>query len=132
MQNKDLRVGNIVKDRNGRVLVIDWFERDKVCRRMEVCGQEVHPLTEEFEYLQPIELSHDVLLACNCKLSFRSASGMAYYEHPMLKNKILEIDNTFFFTLDITRNISGLHTLQNAFYAATGEELFVDISKLSL
>lgn len=58
IKKEDLRHGNYVMDRGGKILRIDYFERDKIC--MEVIlnfGQIGHPLTEYFDYLKPIPLS---------------------------------------------------------------------------
>lgn len=61
INSSELRAGNFVNDRSGKQIRIDWFERDKVCMKMEVNGQEVHPLTEYFEDLKPITLTKEWL-----------------------------------------------------------------------
>jgi len=67
MKAQDLMVGNLVLDRGGKTLRIDYFEQDKVCMEMEgsyLNPYPLHPLTEYFEYLQPIILSEEILLKC--------------------------------------------------------------------
>jgi len=69
IQPNELRLGNYVQDRGGKVLKIDTFETThngeeyvlKVGQRMFVNGNEVHPLTEYSDYLDPIPLTKDWL-----------------------------------------------------------------------
>ncbi len=59
---QQLRHGNLVKDRGGKTIVIDWFEKDKVCQKMMLESMEVHTLTEYFDYLHPIEITEEMLV----------------------------------------------------------------------
>ena len=63
MEAKELRVGNFVKDRGDKILKIDYWERkDMVAQSQYLENIEVHPLTEDVEYLTPIPLTEEWLL----------------------------------------------------------------------
>jgi hypothetical protein len=62
IQKQELRHNNFVKDRGGKTLQIDYFELDKVCQKVELqYGQIGHPLTEYFDFLEPIVLTSEIL-----------------------------------------------------------------------
>lgn len=62
INKQELRHNNFVKDRGGKTLQIDYFALDKVCQKVELqFGQIVHPLTEYFDYLEPIILTAEIL-----------------------------------------------------------------------
>lgn len=121
-------------DRGGKVLRIDWMERDKVCQRMELHGQEVHPLTETMLYLQPIVITEKIIK----HLDFEEVD--IEEEGRFFKGKskiwfIRIIDDIICCSKDITAfcdesntysivgDLKYVHQLQNLYYALTGEEL---------
>ncbi|HOB25696.1 MAG TPA: hypothetical protein PKG93_00915 [Bacilli bacterium] len=68
IQANELRVGNYVLDRGGKVLLIDHWEcKDKVSTKLQFVESgdksfPLHPMTEEVEYLQPIAIDNDWLI----------------------------------------------------------------------
>ena len=61
MELKDeLRKGNLLYDRGEKILRIDWFEQEKICMKMEIDGQMVHPLTEDLKYVKPIPFTSNI------------------------------------------------------------------------
>ena len=61
----ELRIGNLVMDRGGKTLVVDYWEGpNKIAQTMTIGNTTVHPLTEYCDYLQPILLTPEILEAC--------------------------------------------------------------------
>lgn len=122
MKSNELRIGNLVKDRGDKILRIDWFEINKVCQRQMLGNFEVHPLTEYFEYLKPIELSEKWLL----RFGFEK-DGCSYYAPNFdgFRLRIYRENDSFFFGINICRSIEieFIHELQNLVFILTGEEL---------
>lgn len=64
---KQLRLGNYIKDRGGKVLRIDFMEHvqegydTKLGQIMQLEGQEVHPMTEYTDYANHIPLTFEWL-----------------------------------------------------------------------
>jgi len=64
---KQLRLGNYIQDRGGKVLRIDFMEHvqegydTKVGQLMHLEGQEVHPMTEYTDYANPIPIIEEWL-----------------------------------------------------------------------
>ena len=117
MNARELRIGNLITDRAGKTLRIDWFERDKVCQRNEVNGVEVHPITEDIELCRPIPLTEEWLKRAGYEKvrSLREWIG---------KYHIIEELSDGLFTDRLTgRVLRNVHTWQNVYFAQTGEEL---------
>jgi hypothetical protein len=53
--------GKFFHDRGGKILRVDYIEDDKICMKMQVSGQEVHPLTEYFDFIKRIEIKPPIL-----------------------------------------------------------------------
>lgn len=125
---KQLRIGSLVMDRGGKALRIDWMERDKVCQKMMLHGQEVHPLTEHFEYLQPIPLTEAWLE----KLPFvqeRKIGMRKILKHINFDRLNIELCANNEVAIYVHDNLIGfksnIHELQLLFFALTGQELTV-------
>jgi len=121
MKPNELRVSNLVADRGGKILSIDWFDRYKVCQQMIIEGMEVHPITEEFEYLQPIPLTPEWLERFGFVADHENQTLGTYYDHGdygvyMMGNEICD----YFYT---DTRLKYLHQLQNLYHALTGTEL---------
>jgi hypothetical protein len=123
IQGKEIKIGNYLKDRGGKVLRVDFIEyvetgfNTKFGQKMFVEGQEVHPMTEYSDYAEPIELSGEwleklgfignelsiqpnVYVYHNGSVYIRGMSGAV---HP--------------------RHVQYVHQLQNLVYAISGVEL---------
>lgn len=135
IQPNELRLGNYVQDRGGKVLKIDTFETThngeeyvlKVGQRMFVNGNEVHPLTEYSDYLQPIPLSDEWL----AKFGFDD-DGFRQYTLLNWGIKVVEslaskgswiVYQGFLRQFQEIAEVQYIHQLQNLFFALTGEEL---------
>jgi len=47
IHQNELRIGNKIMDRGGKILTVDYWERENmVAQRMFVEGMPVHPMTE--------------------------------------------------------------------------------------
>lgn len=136
MKANELRIGNYVYDRGGKLLQIDWFEKNKVCMRMwtESKIMELHPMTEEFEYCQPIPLTE---IWFN-KFGIRGVglSGNMFIYKDAFDNGsrfIIEWDGESFYPeIDFAQcswaELKYVHQLQNLYFALMGEELKIDKS----
>jgi hypothetical protein len=123
IQGKEIKIGNYLKDRGGKVLRVDFIEYvengfdTKFGQKMFVEGQEVHPMTEYSDYAEPIKLSGEwleklgfignelsiqpnVYVYHNGSVYIRGMSGAV---HP--------------------RDVQYVHQLQNLVYAISGVEL---------
>ena len=122
MEAKELRIGNYVLDRGGKILRIDWWENiNKVCMDMNINGQKVHPLTEHAEYCQPIPLTEQWLL----DFGFETTS-IRTYELPNTRGLVIVSKMKGEFLIKLNKNsiwIKHVHQLQNLYFALTGEEL---------
>lgn len=128
IQANELRINDYILDRSGKLLRVDWLERDKVCMKMEINGQEVHPMTDYFEYLQPIPLTEELLLECG---STSTVKGFHYHDRFSLR--WVEAYKYWYVTdmetgCYITK-VEFLHEWQNTWYVLQGEELNIEICK---
>ena len=122
----ELRIGNLVMDRGGKSLQIDYMDKHKVYQEMFVNEISVHPLTEYFTRIEPIPLTEEWLV----KFGFDKTNSIrlmidisSYYLQVTASNLdclILSQDNSI---STILRPIKYVHQLQNLYFALTGEEL---------
>ena len=132
IQGKEIRIGNYLKDRGGKVLRVDFIEYvengfdTKFGQKMFVEGQEFHPLTEYTDYAQPIELTPEWAK----RLGFEIVSGGISYDKDRLSlyfgDTILseKKGRTYFNSWAILEHTpKHVHELQNLYYALTGDEL---------
>jgi hypothetical protein len=138
MKANELRIGNFVKDRGGKILRIDWFEQDKVCMEMRLEENPVHPLTEYFNYLRPIPLTPQILFKAGFVnhrqneylLSMQpdfhlSISFIVQGAFPcLIKDAEMSFENAQIIGLN---EIKYLHNLQNLVHSLTGEELNIEL-----
>jgi len=126
MKAQELRIGNLVFDRGGKIICVDYFERDKVCMKMGeydtglefMPKSELHPLTEEITYCNPIPLTEEWFV----KFGF---------EKHQWKNELwfsiqdLAIEKTDggFFDRETSTKIDSVHWLQNYTFFKTLQEL---------
>ena len=130
MKAQHLRIGNSIKDRGGKTLVVDRICGNKI--ECDVRGLPTedngipihyHPYTEEIEYLQPIPLTEEWLL----KFGFDKRlhgwwSEMLFLRFNEMNQNILWFDwNGTTQTEGV--KISYVHELQNLYYALTKKEL---------
>jgi len=133
IQTNELRIGNIAKDRGGKILKIDRFYGNKI--ECDIKGMPdkdpdtgiklyYHPLTEEIQFLEPIPLTEDWLL----KFGFETwhkrdwdiggvGDGQLLTVTTYAKTPIVRVWNQ-----DII-HIKYVHQLQNLYFALTGTEL---------
>lgn len=125
---KQLRLGNYIQDRGGKVLRIDFMKHvqegydTKVGQLMHIEGEEVHPMTEYSDYANPIQLTEEWLL----RLGFEKEDDV-FYKIKDSEGWLLTNDG------ELTKSISEfyicvrfVHQLQNLYFALTGEELKLD------
>ena len=126
MKANELRIGNYVSDRGGKVLRIDWWENiNKVCMDMNINGSKVHPLTEHPEHCKPIPLTEEWLL----KFGFKMLNKKCFYlnDIKVLINQLNKGDTGYgeflFYKGQPIKPINEIHTLQNLHFALTNKEL---------
>jgi len=135
----ELRIGNYIKDRGGKVLKIDWFEKNKACCQNMFMGQEVHPLTEDFGYMDPIPLTPEILERCGFIEEdifyqmgrggvFVAEKSKGYLTINERRYKVFPVNETFVLVLFFDKgfelaSFDYLHQLQNLIFALTGKEL---------
>jgi len=136
----ELRIGNLVKDRGGKTLRIDFIEymemgyQSKIGQRMFLEGEEVHAMTEYTDYAEPIQLTPEWLN----RLGFATdgegfrLSGAGYwveyldgvwclYVNGIERN---ELDDDIDMMLSV---ISNVHHLQNLLFVIGGIELTINL-----
>jgi hypothetical protein len=131
MKAHELRIGNLLLDRGDKVLRLDYWDFMKPAQRMFVEGLEVHPLTEDLEYCQPILLTEEWLLKFGFMQYIDFGVKMGTYDKIPLcgftysihtkKVMIMHKGNSISHWLDV--EIKYVHQLQNLYFALTGEEL---------
>ena len=116
----ELRIGNWVADRGGKMWQIDsWESKNKVASLPPYLGllndipMYGHPYTEEVAYLQPIELTTKLLIDSG----FRKVDKYTY-----VKNNIFIHHRKVGFKKGKLL-IKSMHQLQNLYFALTNTEL---------
>lgn len=142
LKANELRIGNLVKDRGNKILRIDWFEKNIVCQSMTISNQSVHPLTEDYEYLQPIPLTEEWLLRFefayiyNANMLFKKVSKSNPERNIVfivfivsirddkneMPTRVLDDNEVEYIFIKMPEHV---HTFQNIVHALTGEELTV-------
>ena len=122
VKSNELRLGNYIQDRGGKALRIDFMEHvqegydTKLGQLMHLEGQEVHPMTEYTDYANPIPLTEEWLL----RLGFELEEGW-YWKSSL---RLFNIRGLYFrANFPIKADILYVHSLQNLYFALTGEEL---------
>jgi hypothetical protein len=127
IKSEELMLGNWVKDRGNKLLRIDWFERKKVCMKQSISGVEVHPMTECFDFIQPIELTEELLLKCGfVRKGDTSSNGsllVLHHKEPMHPNGRIYY-NSWCIKNEFPKHI---HTLQNLYFFLTGKHLEIEL-----
>jgi hypothetical protein len=128
----ELRIGNWIMDRGGKMWQIDhWEEPDVVATKQPIIGDHPvfgtmygHPLTEYITHLQPIPLTPEILE----KAGFTKMGGsFSFREFTITANYDLIIDGSSYdYTGVYWGKIEYLHRLQNIIHSLTGDELTID------
>ena len=142
IQGKEIRIGNYLKDRGGKILRVDFIEYvengfdTKFGQKMFVEGQEVHPMTEYSDYAKPIELSGEWLEKLGFVKTDSYGDQIIYYEpkdrgnrnyyicfdHDVISFGLIVFGNCTNLLYD-DANLQFVHQFQNLYYALTGIEL---------
>ena len=146
IKGKELRLGNLVKDRGEKVIRIDFLDHiqdgydTKFGQLVFFDGKEVHPMTEYSDFANPIPLTNEILE----KTGFEDLSTVNIWQD---KLRLKGFPFTFVFTktynelrlhpenfsdnLNIAFIINGgiksVHQLQNLYFALTGKELDIKL-----
>lgn len=135
MKAQELRIGNYIYDRGGKIICIDhWETPTKVSeKRQETNIQKglygKHPLTEYIEFAKPIPITEERLLNLGFdKVYGNKDSGLkAYVLHTGVFNieAIIENETEVFIRLENKplRHIEYIHQLQNLYFDLKQEEL---------
>ncbi|TDQ79567.1 hypothetical protein [Sphingobacterium yanglingense] len=124
MNANELRIGNILQDREGRVCKAEQLSSIiEDCKIMAVKG----PVTSL--PVSPIILSEEILLKCGFRGSddsifSHSRTGSIYFKKPFRESKFYMVKSI---GQDKITTVQYLHQLQNLHFALTGEELEVKI-----
>lgn len=125
---KDIRLGNYVKDRGGKILRVDFIEYaeigydSKFGQKMYIGDQEVHPMREYSDYAEPIQLTPEWL----------SKFGLLYlqnacWELGSMRVYNLSEDARSRFRISIAGNeitiLSYVHQFQNFYHSIAFKEL---------
>jgi hypothetical protein len=122
MKAHDLRVGNLFRDRSGKVLRLDFWDNMKPAQRVFIEGQEVHPLTEDLEYCQPIPLTEEWLLKFGFEKNHNNQFILMKGSVDILFNKDLNGWTCDGINFSINQTLY-VNQLQNLYFALTGLEL---------
>ena len=125
IKGKDLRLGNLVKDRGEKVIKIDFLENiqdgydTKFGQLVFLEGTEVHPMTEYSDYALGIPITIDWLIRLGFKNNILTAAHndfIWYSNHIGIKGMLGIVKPV---------DIQYVHQLQNLFYLLTGNEMVV-------
>lgn len=132
IQGKEIRIGNYLKDRGGKVLRVDFIEYvengfdTKFGQKMFVEGEEDYPMTEYSDYAQPIILNEDWLIRFGAEKVNQSDwslkfGGLKFY---CRYNKVWysSIESLY-----LSDRLQYVHQLQNLYHSITGFELSVSV-----
>ena len=127
MKAQDFRIGNLVTDSIGNIIIIsnvlDW------CVNMnfnEMSGDRVSEI--DIEELLPIEITEKILLKCGFEKI--NKDGVYYALNQIRIDSDFEpftFDNEGFGWVTIGVKLNHLHQLQNLYYTLIGQELEVNI-----
>tara|TARA_R110000772_G_scaffold268686_3_gene397514 strand:+ start:2835 stop:3251 length:417 start_codon:yes stop_codon:yes gene_type:complete len=136
IQSKELRIGNLVLDRGGKLILIDhWEYEDKVSTKRK---EDSHPLTEFVDYLTPIPLTEEWLL----KFGFENIRGNFFKskiygnDEYILIDLNQDCDNVYLKQINtdgendailLHNEIKYVHQLQNLYFALTNVELEINL-----
>jgi len=120
MNSKDLRIGNLVRVRNGRIVEVD------ITYLKHLALWEIEKYTPD-PPIEPIPLTGELLI----KLGFKKFNNKYHIGFNWGAYSVYEVgdiyDHWYFFhefdkTKRITSSIKYLHQLQNIYFALTGAE----------
>lgn len=122
IEAKDLSIGCLVYDRGGRVLRIDYMDKHKVYQEMFVNEINVHPLSEYYTRIEPIQVTEDLLRQAGFKKQGKRYSKNWFF--------LWEDNGNIVFALEEMHSQTGtyliiksVHQLQILYRALTGEDL---------
>ena len=129
IDSKDLMIGGFVLDRGGKTLRIDYFEKDKVCMELYIGSYfPVHPLTEYFDYLQPIPLTEQILFKCGfIYFEFSNSYQLDTIHGFSFWGRVNDGFNCYCQSEEFGTTFNFLHELQNRFYSLTKQELEINL-----
>ena len=119
IQANELRIGNWIMDRGGKMWQIDcWEYADKVASKpIEVIYNGIksqgHPYTEEIPYLQPVQLTIQLLI----NSGFKQIDKYTFVK----KNIFIHHRKSGFKYGKLI--VTSMHQLQNLYFALTQKEL---------
>lgn len=130
MKAQELRIGNYVSDRDGKVIKIDFFEylaNDFDCKfgqKQFLNNEEILPLTGFTDYAKPIHLTEEWLVKSGAKKihSILDIFEIDRFElYPFYTYgfwKVVDKETKAYIT-----KVSFVHELQNMHFVLNGEEL---------
>jgi len=129
IQANELRIGNLILDSKGFVLLIKSISE----KNKQVSGY--FPKLNDFgsdyyDDCRPIPLTEEILTKCGFRKSKLEGYDVHFrYDHQLLHSSVTSIYNAdFSIKLDnVARGVKSLHQLQNLFFALTGNELEVKL-----
>lgn len=138
IKGKELRLGNLVKDRGEKVIRIDFLEHiqdgydTKFGQLIFLEGTEVHPMTEYSDYANAIPITEDWLIRFGFKKEKDEWKLFPCFEIQIIVfnegnyNGImfyLRTIHTDFVPIYLPSKMNCVHELQNFYNCLTGEEL---------
>ena len=138
--NRELRLGNYVMDRGGKVIRIDFFEHletDNDCKfgqKMFIGDQEVHPLTEYTSHAKHIPLTPEWLERFGFELDKEQECYIICVDEYWCY-LLIDANDMSAAIQSTTEEKTGIavclnlpltqyvHQIQNLFYSLSGEEL---------
>lgn len=127
MKASELRIGNFVMDRGGKVLLIDHWEYENKISEKRVDG--LQPFTEFVEYLQPIPLTEEWLLKFGFKKLFTLAHQDSCYRIDLFRIDLFGEYFDLWHDNHPIISIEYVHQLQNLYFALTNKELTYEQQK---
>lgn len=125
IKSNELRIGNFVHDRGGKVIRIDFFEHlekgfdCKFGQKIFIEGEEVHPMTEYSDYANPIPLTEEWLLRFGFEVNNTESW---YYKGNFRWSKVGRY--WLWFGIPMHNDLfKHVHQLQNLYFALTEKEL---------
>lgn len=110
IEAKDLRSGNLILNRHGEVVEVDWMTLKNMCQpRMSGHGYTGIPLTPEWLERMGFRRTKSNQYRTECYFMVEMECGSIYYRHNLI----------------LCEGVEFVHQLQNLYHALIGKELEV-------
>ena len=124
MNANELRIGNWVYNKKGKILRIDWWgDTNNIYMNRTLAGAAIRPMTENASDATPIPLTEEWLQKLGLTRTGHNEYDDAIYATDGNVWILQDKDTKKFYLDQYDREIKYVHQLQNIFLDVDGEEL---------